>query len=158
MRGTFGFELYKLMAKDPKIILVTGDLGYGLFDAHKEDFPDRFINCGAAEHSMMDIAVGLALEGKIPLVYSITPFLLYRPFEILRTYINHEKIPVKLIGGGRDKDYAHDGFSHDATDDKIWMKNFENIVSVWPVSVPAMRTWLKIALEDNKPYYVNLKR
>ena len=158
MRRDFKDELYKYMQENPNIWVLTGDLGYKMFDKIRDDFPDRFINCGAAEHSMMDIAVGLALKGKIPVVYSITPFLLYRPFEVLRTYINHEKIPVKLIGGGRDKDYAHDGFSHDATDDKIWMKNFENIVSVWPVSVPAMKKWLKIALEDDKPYYINLKR
>lgn len=158
MRRDFKDELYKYMQENPNVWVLTGDLGYKMWDKIRDDFPDRFINCGAAEFSMMDIAVGLALEEKIPIVYSITPFLLYRAFEVIRTYINHEKIPVKLIGGGRDKDYAHDGWSHDATDDKIWMKNFENIVSVWPVSVPAMKKWLKIALEDNNAYYINLKR
>lgn len=158
MRREFKDELHKYMLKDERIIVLTGDLGYGMFDKIRDDFPTRFINCGAAEFSMLDVAVGLAIEGKIPVVYSITPFLLYRAFEVIRTYINHEKINVKLIGGGRDTDYAHDGWSHNASDDKMFMDHFENIVSVWPVSVPAMKKWLKIALKDDKPYYINLKR
>jgi transketolase len=50
-------------------------------------------------------------------VYSITPFVLYRPFEWIRNYLDHEKIPVKLVGGGRDKDYGYLGFSHWAEED-----------------------------------------
>jgi len=96
MRGWFAYELYKQMARDERIWLVVGDLGYKAFDYIKRDFPDRFLNCGAAEQAMMGIATGLALNGKIPFVYSITAFLLYRPFETIRNYVNHEKIPVKL--------------------------------------------------------------
>src|SRR3990167_5924344 len=107
MRGWFAYELYHKMLENDKIWLIVGDLGYGMFDKIREDFPDRFINTGAAETSMMNIACGLALEGKIPFVYSITTFLLFRPFEVLRTYVNHEKIPIKLVGSGRDKDYEH---------------------------------------------------
>lgn len=158
MRQEFSRLLYQIMQQDDRIWLVTADLGFGMWDKIRDEFPDRFLNTGASEMAAADICVGLALSDKKPLFYSITPFLLYRCFEVWRTYINHEKIPVIGVGSGRDKDYAHDGFSHEATDDKIWMKNFENIVSVWPVSVPAMKKWLKIALDDNNPYYINLKR
>lgn len=158
MRQEFSRLLYEIMQQDDRIWLVTADLGFGMWDKIRDEFPDRFLNTGASEMAAADICVGLALSDKKPLFYSITPFLLYRCFEVWRTYINHEKIPVIGVGSGRDKDYAHDGFSHEATDDKIWMKNFENIVSVWPVSVPAMKKWLKIALDDNNPYYINLKR
>src|SRR5260221_5103862 len=81
---------------------------------------------------MVGIACGLALEGKIPFVYSITPFLLYRPFELLRTYVDHEHIPIKLIGSGRDTDYKHDGYSHDATDVLTIINTLPNIVQYWP--------------------------
>ena len=88
MRKAFANELYKLMKENEDIYLVLGDLGYGWFDKHKKDFPKRVIDTGASEQAMMGIAVGLAMEGKLPFVYSITNFLLYRPFEWIRNYID----------------------------------------------------------------------
>lgn len=158
MRGAFGFALYNHMVKNQDIVTITGDLGYPLFNPHQEDFKDRFYNVGAAEQFMMDFAVGLALGGKIPVVYSITPFLLFRPFETLRTYINHEKIPVILIGSGRDDDYKHDGFSHYAGDDHDFLSHLENINSYWPETTEAMEKVLQQALVSGKPTYINLKR
>lgn len=134
MRGYFGYELYKHMADNESIYLLVGDLGYKMFDPHFEDFPERCINCGASEQAMMGIACGLALSGKIPVVYSITPFLVYRAFETIRNYVDKEQLNVKLIGSGRDKDYAHDGWSHEATDTPQILANFKNIRLHFPVA------------------------
>lgn len=158
MRRTFFQELYKVMSKNKKVWVITGDLGYGGFDLIRKDFSERFINVGAAEQSMMGIAVGLALERKIPFVYSITTFLLYRPFETIRNYINHEKIPVKLVGSGRSKDYAHDGFSHWAEEDVPVMKLFKNIRSLWPETKEEIPGLLSKMTAINKPFYLNLRR
>jgi len=158
MRGWFAYELYQQMKKNKDIWLIVGDLGYKMFDFIRDEMPDRFINTGAAEQSMIGIAVGLALEGKIPFVYSITPFLLYRPFETIRNYVNHEKIPVKLIGGGRDKDYGEDGFSHWSEEDKQVMKIFSNIKAYWPKEKEEIPNLLKSIINNKKPTYLNLKR
>ncbi len=158
MRKSFFDNLYQYMIRDKNIILITGDLGYGLIDAIRNDFPAQFINTGAAEQAMMGIAVGMAMEGKIPVVYSITPFLLFRPFETIRNYINHEKIPVKLIGSGRGKDYSHDGFSHWAEDDEDILIAFENIECWWPQSKERIPALVDEMLYNNKPCYLNLKR
>lgn len=158
MRAHFAHAIYKKMVKNKKIWVVVGDLGYKMWDQVKKDFPDRFINVGASEQAMLGIAVGLALSGKIPIVYSITTFLLYRPFETIRTYINHEKIPVKLIGGGRDKDYIHDGISHWSEDDKMIMANFKNIKSIWPEKNDEIAGLVSKMIESNEPWYLNLKR
>jgi transketolase len=158
MRGWFAYELYQHMQKNKDIWLVVGDLGYKVFDAHFADFPERCINTGAAEQAMMGIGVGLALEGRIPVVYSITPFLLYRPFETIRNYINHESIPVKLIGSGRNSDYEHDGFSHFAGDDKDVMQLFPNIVTWWPIEKEMMVGAVAELVSNGKPTYLNLKR
>ena len=152
MRKEFFTQLYVEMQRNKDIFFITGDLGYGLADHIKNDFTDRFINPGAAEQTMMGIAVGLALNGKIPVVYSITPFLLFRPFETIRNYISHESIPVIMVGSGRDKDYSHDGFSHDATDDYI-LKTLPNIVFVKDDSFD-----LATIIESKLPTYLNLKR
>jgi transketolase len=158
MRGYFAFELYKQMKLNPKIWLLTGDLGYAMFDYIREDFPDRFINCGAAEQAMMDIACGLAIEGKIPFVYSITTFLLYRPFETIRTYINHEKLNVKLIASGRDKDYTHDGISHWSEDAKNILTCLPNVRPYWPEDKSEVPEIMQKVLTSNLPDFISLRR
>lgn len=158
MRGWFAYELHTKMVENPDIWLVTGDLGYGMFDKIKRDFPDRFVNTGAAEQAMMGVGVGLAYEGKLPVVYSITPFLLYRPFETIRNYVNREKIPMLLVGGGRNKDYGHDGFSHWSEEDREAMKMFPNIVSMWPEIKEEVPEILEVVIQVRQPYYLNLKR
>ena len=158
MRGWLAYELYNSMAKNDNVWLITGDLGYKVFDFIRRDFPKRFINVGAAEQAMMGIAVGLALEQKIPFVYSITTFLLYRPFETIRNYVNHEKIPVRLIASGRERDYAHDGFSHWAEEDKKVMEVFDNIESLWPETFDEIPPIVDRIVKIHKPWYINLRR
>ena len=158
MRGWFVWNLYNKMVVDKNIWVITGDLGYGMFDRIKKAFPKRFINVGASEQAMMGIGVGLALEGKIPLVYSITPFLLYRPFETIRNYLHYEKVPVKLIGGGRDRDYSHDGISHWAEEDKKIMKILSNIKCFWPKDKEEASKLINEILYNNQPTYINLRR
>jgi len=158
MRGYFAAYLYKEMQNNKNIFLITGDLGYKMWDEIKKDFPDRFINVGASEQSMMGLAVGLAIEGKIPFVYSITTFLLYRPFETIRNYINYEKIPVRLVGSGRERDYAHDGISHWPEEEKQVLAIFKNIESVWPDNITQIPSLVKKMVNINKPWYINLKR
>ena len=108
-KGYFAHYLYEEMKKNKNIWLVLTGVGFGMFDKIKEDFTDRVANCGASEQAAVGIAVGLALEGKIPFFYTIPNFLIYRPFEWIRNYIDHEQIPVKLISGGQGKDYLEDG-------------------------------------------------
>jgi transketolase len=157
-RGWFGEALYLEMKKNKNIWLLVGDLGYKVFDKQFRDFPERTINVGASEQAMLDIAVGLALEGKIAIAYSITPFLIYRAFETIRTYIDHEKIPVKLIGSGQKDDYKHDGFSHDATDIPDFMKQFKNIKSYYPKKKEEIPALVKKMIAGNHPYFINLSR
>lgn len=158
MRRLFADLIYQQMSKNKNIIIISGDLGYKMWDQVREDFPERFINVGAAEQAMIGIAVGLALEGKIPIVYSITTFLLYRPFETIRNYINYEQIPVKLVGSGRDRDYSHDGISHWAEEDRDVMKIFGNIKSKWPEDNEELASLMDDFINDLSPWYINLKR
>lgn len=158
MRKQFSERLHQEMAKNKDLFLLTGDLGYGLWDRIRIDYPNRFYNVGSSEQLMMGMAAGLAMDGKIPVVYSITPFLLYRPFETIRNYIDHEKLPVKLIGGGRDKDYGYLGFSHWAEEDKQVMKVFKNIKTIHPKNVQLMNKDFNWILDKQTPVYMNLKR
>lgn len=104
---------------------------------------------------MVGAAVGLAHQGYIPVCYSITPFLLYRPFEFIRNYLSHEQAPVKLVGSGRGKDYSHDGFTH-------WAEEDVNIISKLDVAIYKPKTLtgsiVKEFLLRDKPAYLNLCR
>lgn len=146
------------MLEYPNIYALTADLGYLGFDKIRDDFPDRFLNTGASEQSLLDIAVGLALAGKTPICYSITPFLLFRPMETIRNYINNEKIPVILLGSGRGNEYHVDGWSHFCGDDKVFMERFTNIYSYWPETTEDMKYLLKDAIVNKKPTYINLTK
>ena len=158
MRKDFSKLLHGEMAVEPDIVLITGDLGYGLWDQIRIDYPDRFFNVGSAEQLMVGMATGMGMEGKIPIVYSITPFLLYRPFELIRNYLDHESIPVKLVGGGRGKDYGYLGFSHWAEDDKRIMSSFDNIEVYHPKDTDEMSHIFSSFVYVNRPAYLNLKR
>ena len=158
MRKDFSKLLHTEMCSNPDIYLITGDLGYGLWDAIQKDFPDRFFNVGSSEMVMMGVGIGLAMEGKIPFLYSITPFAIYRPFEMIRNYLNHEKIAVNIIGGGRGKDYGYLGFSHWAEDDKKIMSTLENIRMLHPETKEELPSILSEIIKSPMPTYLNLKK
>ena len=158
MRRFFVDILHTKMAENRDIWVVIADLGYKMWDEIRGDYKDRFINAGAAEQAMLGIGIGLALEGKIPFLYSITPFLLYRPFESIRNYLNHERIPVKLVSSGRDRDYIHDGFSHWAEEDKSIMAVLSNIKARWPQTNEDLPDMVEEMIKNKSPYYLNLKK
>lgn len=158
MRKYFADLVLQEMHTNKQVYVLTGDLGYKMWDDVRVAFPDRFINVGAAEQSLVGIAVGLAISKKIPIVYSITSFLLYRPFETIRNYVNHESIPVKLIGGGRNKEYDSNGFSHWSEEDAQLMKILPNISAHWPDTNTAAQTIFTKMVSTPTPFYINLKR
>ena len=156
MRREFAKNLHAAMKKDERIFLITADLGYGVLNDIRRDFPKRAINIGSSEMLMVGIAVGLAQSGFIPVCYSITPFLLYRPFELIRNYMNYEGAAVKLVGSGRDDDYGALGFSHYATDDEIVLSSLQNIKIFKPEKPEDIN--IKEFLYNEAPSYLNLKR
>lgn len=156
MRKEFVEYLEKEVEKNPNIVLVTADLGYGLFDSFKEKYPNNFINCGSAEQLMMGICTGLCYTGKLPIAYSITPFLIFRPMELIRNYIDLESLNIKMVGSGRDDDYEHDGFTHWGHDDDI-MRNFKNILFLKPTSVELLSD-IETTFNHVGPVYLNLSK
>ena len=145
------------MKEDSRIFLLTADLGYGVLDRILKDFPSRALNVGSSEMLMIGMAVGLSYSGFIPICYSITPFVLYRPFEMIRNYAEYDKVPIKLVGTGRDKDYGNNGFTHWAEDDERIVKaSFPNINFFKPDVLD--KQLVEQFLFSDKPAYINLKR
>ena len=92
MRRTFGKVITELADRDEKIYVLVGDIGYQVFDEFREKHPDRFINIGICEQSMIGVSAGMALEGLKPWVYTITPFLIERPFEQIKLDIDQQNV------------------------------------------------------------------
>jgi transketolase len=158
MRKECATLLLNTMMEDSSIRVITADLGFGILDQIRNAFPDRFYNVGAAEQLMIGVAVGMANEGLKPVCYSMSSFLLYRPFEMLRNYVNYENVPVKLIGSGRDRDYSHDGISHWAHDDEQVLSALPNIGIHKPDSINDLENIWNKFINSIQPEYLNLTR
>ena len=159
IRGYCAGSLYNQMIDNDRIRVVTADLGYGMFDKIRDEFPDRFYNVGASEQAGMGICIGMALDGLIPFFYSISSFLIYRPFEFIRNYVDHERIPVRLIGSGFDDDYKHDGITHQPFGLQFLMEcEFPNVKTLHPDMKEQVPDYVKWMVENDQPSFICLRR
>ncbi len=113
MRYGFGKQVAKMIKKDKSIYLIACDIGFGVFDTLRDECPDNFINMGIAEQATIGVAAGMAMEGLKPIVYTITPFLLERPYESIKLNVMQQKTNVKLVSYG---DYPDLGPTHITSD------------------------------------------
>ena len=127
MRDTFVRVLADEMAQDPRIVLIIGDLGFGVMKPIWERFPDRIINAGIAEQSMVSMAAGLAATGRTVLVYSIGNFPTLRPLEQIRNDCAYHGANVKIVCVGGGFVYGSLGMSHHATEDLAVMRALPDV-------------------------------
>jgi transketolase len=158
MRNTFAQLLHEEMFTNKDVRFITADLGYGIFDKLRKAHWETSYNVGAAEQLMLGAAIGMAQEGLTPVCYSMSSFVLYRPFEFIRNYLNHEETNVKLVGSGRDKDYDHDGISHWAHDDEAVLFSVPNVKVYKPETIDELKKIFPDFIRNPGPAYLNLKR
>lgn len=112
MRKPFLETLTKLAAKDKKVLLIVGDVGFSFIEDFKKRFPKQYLNLGVLEQSMMGIAAGLARAGFKPVIYTMRNFVAFRPYEQVRNDIAFSNADVMLFGVSGSAAYAFLGFSH----------------------------------------------
>ncbi|OVE80839.1 hypothetical protein BVY04_04775 [bacterium M21] len=117
MRDHFIEKLSELTGADKGIFLLTGDLGFAVFDDYRKRFPENFINVGIAEQNMTGLAAGMALEGKVVFTYSIANFSTLRCLEQIRNDASYHDANVKVVSIGGGFSYGPLGISHHATED-----------------------------------------
>jgi transketolase len=118
MRNTFSEALYKAASENPEIYIVVADISpAGSMVKFREQYPERFINVGVSEQSMIGICAGLALKGCQPFAYTIATFTLYRPFEMVRDDLCYQNLPVTIVGMGAGVVYSNLGSTHHAMED-----------------------------------------
>ncbi|MBF0192687.1 MAG: transketolase [Magnetococcales bacterium] len=117
MRTAFSEALVRLAQQDPRVLLLTGDHGYALFDEFRKQSPKQYFNMGIAEQNMVGMAAGLAKAGFIPFVYGLSSFIPVRVLEQIKLDIAHDKHHVVLLGDGAGFVYSYLGTSHQSNED-----------------------------------------
>ena len=155
MRKIAGITIAELAEKDKSIVVLDGDLGRGMFDKFKEIYPERYFNLGVCEQSMISVSAGMALEGLKPFVFSITPFLLERPFEQIKIDLDHQKAKVVLVGYA---DYPGMGPTHAELDWRVISQCFKNIKFFFPKTEAEAKDAMLEAYNYQGPAIISLKK
>ncbi|HEY6045276.1 MAG TPA: transketolase C-terminal domain-containing protein [Pyrinomonadaceae bacterium] len=156
MRKTFARTLAELAAADPRILLLTGDLGFLALEEFSEKFPARFLNMGVAEQNMVGVASGLAADGFLPFVYSISTFASMRPYEFIRNGPIHHRLPVRIVGVGGGFEYGNAGVTHFALEDLGLMRLQPDLTLIAPADFQQTRAALMASWDLPGPVYYRI--
>ena len=148
--------VYKLSKLDDRVIFVGSDLGPGVLDKIKTEFPDRFFMEGVSEQYIVGMAAGLAMEGFIPYVNTIATFLTRRCYEQVAVDLCIHDLPVRLIANGGGGVYAPLGPTHLAIEDIAIMRALPNMAVVAPCDADEMNRLMMSTLEWPHPIYIRL--
>jgi transketolase len=156
MRKAFTQALVSLAERDPRIVFLTGDLGFLALEPFAERFPDRFFNVGVAEQNMVGLATGLAEAGFIPFAYSIAPFAALRPYEFIRNGPVLHRLPVRIAGVGGGFEYGHAGPTHYGLEDAGVMRLQPGLTVIAPADHRQTRTAVEATWDLSGPVYYRL--
>ncbi len=156
MRNAFSDALCAAAAADPKVVLLTGDHGYALFDEFRRQSPEQFINCGIAEQNMVGVAAGMANAGFKPVVYGLACFVPVRVLEQIKLDVCYQQLPVVFIGDGAGIVYSALGTSHQSTEDIAALRAIPNLAILSPADAAEMRYTMAHALAFSGPVYLRM--
>lgn len=158
MRDTFVKTLMEIAERDKNVILITGDLGFGVLKPFWEKFPDQFINAGIAEQDMTGFAAGMALSGKTVFTYSIGNFPTLRCLEQIRNDCAYHNANVKIVCVGGGFTYGSLGMSHHATEDIAVMRSLPSVTVMAPGDLTEAEVCTKAAYDTPGTCYLRLGR
>lgn len=156
MRNAFSDALVAAALADRKVLLLTGDHGYALFDEFRKQCPGQYINCGIAEQNMVGVAAGLAKAGFKPIVYGLAAFMPVRVLEQIKIDVCYENLPVILIGDGAGLVYSHLGTSHQSTEDIACTRAIPALTVLSPADRFEMTATMELALQLASPVYLRV--
>jgi transketolase len=158
MRDRFIQTLCELAEADPRIMLITGDLGFAVLDDYRKRFPKQFINAGVAEQNMTLVATGMALEGHIVFTYSIGNFPTLRALEMIRNDAAYHGANVKVVSVGGGFSYGALGISHHATEDIAIMRALPDVSCFSPTSLWEVEEATKVIVETPGTCFLRLDK
>ena len=156
MRNAFSSALVAAAQEDSRVLLLTGDHGYALFDEFRRCCPAQYINAGIAEQNMVGMAAGLARAGFRPIVYGLAAFVPIRVLEQIKIDICHDDLPVTLVGDGAGFVYSHLGTSHQSTEDIACMRALPQLTILSPADRFEMTACMALARASTGPVYLRM--
>jgi transketolase len=156
MRNAFSRALVDAALADERIVLLTGDHGYSLFDEFRRECPNQYINAGVAEQNMVGVAAGLAKGGFRPIVYGLSAFVPIRVLEQIKLDVCYENLPVTFMGDGAGVVYSTLGASHQSTEDIAALRALPNLRILSPADASEMSACMRLALDSSAPTYVRM--
>lgn len=158
-REAFGRALLMYGYQNKKVVVLDADTSSSTMSKYfADEFPDRFINVGIAEPCMVDVAVGLALAGFIPVINGFAALLSLRAVEQIRTCVAYAETNVKIIAGYSGVSDFKDGPTHHSIMDMGIMRMMPNMTVIAPADEVEIRKWLPIIAEYRGPVYFRLSR
>jgi transketolase len=158
VRKAFVTALAELADRDPRVLLLTGDLGFMAVEPFAQRHPDRFINVGVAEQNMVGMATGLAEAGYVPFVYSIATFAALRSYEFIRNGPVLHDLPVRIVGVGPGLDYGPNGITHWALEDVAVLRPLPGLAVIAPADDPQTASAVTATAGLAGPAYLRLAR
>jgi len=158
MRKTSLDTVFELAKKNEKIVFIGSDLGVGTLKAFKEEMPERYFMEGISEANVVSMAAGLAMEGKIVYVNTISTFLTRRAFEQVALDLGLHKVNVRLLGNGGGLVYAPLGPTHEAIDDIAIMRTIPNMTIVVPADADEMKRLMYKTVDYEGPMYIRFAK
>lgn len=156
MRAAFSNALVRIASADPRVVLLTGDHGYALFDEFRKKCPDQYFNAGIAEQNMVGMAAGLARAGFIPFVYGLSAFIPIRVLEQIKLDLAHDNLHVILLGDGAGFVYSHLGTSHQSTEDIAATRALPNLTVLSPADRFEQTLCMEWAYAAKSPVYLRM--
>ncbi len=156
MRNAFSGALVRLATQDPRVLLITGDHGYALFDDFCKHCSGQYINAGIAEQNMVGMAAGLARTGFRPFVYGLSAFVPVRVLEQIKLDVAHDALPVVFLGDGAGFVYSHLGTSHQSTEDIACTRAVPGLSVLSPADRHEMTACMDLAYALRGPVYLRM--
>jgi transketolase len=151
MREAFGRTATDLVHTDPDVAVVLAVISRDLFGVS-----DRIVDVGIAEQCMVGIAAGMALAGLRPIVHSITPFLVERPYEQIKTDLVLQRLPAVLVSTGASYDYASEGGTHSGHGDVAVLHALPDVEIHVPGTTAEAETALRVTYRRDAVSYIRL--
>lgn len=151
-------QVYQLAKRDPRVIFIGSDLGVGTLRKFKDEMPDRFYMEGISEAHVVGMAAGLALEGMIVYVNTISTFITRRCFEQIAVDVCLHNLDVRLIGNGGGLVYAPLGPTHLAIEDISILRALPNMTIAAVADADEMRRLMPETVDHRGPIYIRLAK
>lgn len=156
MRQAFSQALVQEATRDPRVLLLTGDHGYALFDDFRKSCPAQYINAGIAEQNMVGVAAGLAKAGFRPVVYGLSAFVPVRVLEQIKIDVCYEQLPVVFIGDGAGLVYSTLGTSHQSFEDIAALRAVPYLDILSPCDAAETTACMQAAFGRGSPVYFRM--